>query len=133
MCFVGGAWSPASNGNNEWVRITTPDVYQLYSVTTRGGGMPSAWITGYTLEYGLSASHQTYIKDDAGNTIQYIANTDVSSLIANLVPVGLISKVTTLHPTGYSTRIAVRLDIKGCSVLGILPSFYFFKPSSFHS
>ncbi|XP_031557280.1 retinoschisin-like [Actinia tenebrosa] len=112
-----GSWTPNTDDKLQWLQVSFVSQTKVFTqIATQGHGVNWWWVTQYAIDFKTEASHwQSYSED--GNTLKiFMGNTDFTGIVKNSFTKPFIADIIKIKPLEYDGRIALRIELYGCSV-----------------
>ena len=139
-----GAWMPGRNDHNQWLQVDFGNETKVTRIDTQGRrcGNCSHWVKKYNVTYGQdnatfhqykengrvkvlypdrtlasrSSSRVIYLDYFSSFIIlkEFLANTDPDSIVRHVLSPPVVARYVRINPTEWSSRIALRVEFRGC-------------------
>ncbi|XP_065052507.1 uncharacterized protein LOC135681808 [Rhopilema esculentum] len=113
-----GAWCPKNHDDCQWLQIDMGKERNVQQIGTQGMPLLSVrrpkdrrWVESYVFSYSSDGLKWKYYEDENNNPKIFIANVDLENTAKNSFVSGLKTRYLRIHPTSWSTGIALRVEI----------------------
>ncbi|XP_054428211.1 coagulation factor VIII [Pteronotus mesoamericanus] len=111
------AWS--TKDPFSWIKVDLLAPMIIHSIMTQGAQekFSSLYISQFIIMYSLDGNTwQSYRGNSTGTLMVFFGNVDSSGIKHNIFNPPIIARYIRLHPTHYSTRSTLRMELMGCDL-----------------
>ncbi|XP_075797363.1 coagulation factor VIII isoform X3 [Pelodiscus sinensis] len=111
------AWS--TDGGNSWIQVDLLRPTILHGIKTQGARqkLSSLYISQFVIFYGLDGKWWKSYKGNATSSqMVFFGNVDATGVQDNHFNPPIIARYIRLHPTHYSIRTTLRMELIGCDL-----------------
>uniref|UniRef100_A0A452URJ8 Coagulation factor VIII n=1 Tax=Ursus maritimus TaxID=29073 RepID=A0A452URJ8_URSMA len=111
------AWS--TKDPFSWIKVDLLAPMIIHSIMTQGARQKfsSLYISQFIIMYSLDGKKwQSYRGNSTGTLMVFFANVDSSGIKHNIFNPPIIARYIRLHPTHYSIRSTLRMELMGCDL-----------------
>ncbi|XP_034505543.1 coagulation factor VIII isoform X3 [Ailuropoda melanoleuca] len=111
------AWS--TKDPFSWIKVDLLAPMIIHSIMTQGARQKfsSLYISQFIVMYSLDGKKwQSYRGNSTGTLMVFFANVDSSGIKHNIFNPPIIARYIRLHPTHYSIRSTLRMELMGCDL-----------------
>eukprot|EP00105_Crassostrea_gigas_P006901 XP_011420973.1 PREDICTED: discoidin, CUB and LCCL domain-containing protein 2 [Crassostrea gigas] len=109
-------WSPDASKSNPWIQVDFGEPISIMAVVTMGLADTALveFVKKYMVKYSNTAS--TWSPVLHGTTNEFIANSDQTTAVTNVLPSPVVARYLRLYPTACNAYCSLRFDVIGCEV-----------------
>uniref|UniRef100_A0A8C8SY44 Coagulation factor VIII n=1 Tax=Pelusios castaneus TaxID=367368 RepID=A0A8C8SY44_9SAUR len=111
------AWS--TDSSNSWIQVDLLRPMILHGIKTQGARqkLSSLYISQFVIFYGLDGERWKRYKGNATSSqMVFFGNVDATEVKDNRFDPPIITRYIRLHPTHYSIRTTLRMELIGCDL-----------------
>ncbi|KAK3107885.1 hypothetical protein FSP39_024404 [Pinctada imbricata] len=117
----GGGWLAGSSDRNQWIQVKLKTQSVVREILIQGRSSEdccnqSHWVTQFKVQYSKDGATWAKYKDQSGNLLFFRGNYDHDTVVSRRLPFPVIARYVRIVPTEWNENIALRFDIKGCSI-----------------
>ncbi|KAG8238941.1 hypothetical protein J437_LFUL000780, partial [Ladona fulva] len=110
----GGAWIPATNSINEWVKFDFLEPRNLTGVITQGQNGGESWVETFKVMYSHDGKAWNPVLDRDGTEKEFAANFDGETPQENYFDRPIQAQFLKIIPVAWHNNIAMRVEVLGC-------------------
>ncbi|XP_060065434.1 EGF-like repeat and discoidin I-like domain-containing protein 3 [Ylistrum balloti] len=114
--YAASGYGWCGEDSNSWLQIDLGNLTRIYRVMTQGYSR-SQYTTAYTLACSTDGNIFQKINGTNGNDYTFLARYSSSPYFQNL-PTPIVARFIRFHPTSYSRRPCLKVEVYGCHVYG---------------
>ncbi|XP_019636532.1 PREDICTED: uncharacterized protein LOC109479099, partial [Branchiostoma belcheri] len=120
-----GGWASAGQDRTQWLQVDLGVIKRVTGIVTQGAFQPVhdqySWVTSYKLQYSGDGTFWTTYANSDGSDKVFTGNTDEKNPVTNLLDNPVDARYVQFYPQRWHHRIAMRVEILGCSTESIFP------------
>ncbi|KAF0304934.1 Hemocytin [Amphibalanus amphitrite] len=110
------SWTPSNNDQNQYLQVDLGAVQPVYAVTVMGNKAIASTVTEFEVLYSDDGTIYSYAVNQMGQRASLRAVEPLSSAPGRIIlPVPFEGRYVRIHPTDWTTRITLKLELFGCS------------------
>lgn len=111
------AWRPKTNNPHEWLQVDFSSMRRVTGVVTQGARamLKHIMVTEFTVSYSNDGRSWTSVKEQLTNQDKiFEGNSEYDEEVLNYFDPPLFTRFIRIHPKGWISEIALRVEFLGC-------------------
>ncbi|XP_052701549.1 uncharacterized protein LOC128178433 [Crassostrea angulata] len=125
-------WSPDPLEGDPWIQVDFGRTFTIMAVVTKGLNFSNLieYVKKYRVKYSNTGS--TWNTVQIGTTNEFIANSDTTTPVTNILPSPVVARYIRLYPTEHYMFRSLRFDVIGCeaNVVTTTSSLFAVRPTT---